>query len=184
MSLEKRAMVSVNMILFRSKIWITEPRQKFKSFYSCYRIMKWAEVFRQMYRNRWAVACAWCLSLVKVKLKRPFKSLMPFFELNSSKSLECKQEKSKSTVLAGSQPMTSAQKPVQPRSQDLSLGSVWAFIVCPLFATFICSYVMRCLTFSSHFLRGSVPNNGPIDFASKNHFSLNSADGKCLVPKY
>ena len=26
--------------------------------------------------------------------------------------------------------------------------------------------------------------NGPIDFASKNHFSLNSADGKGLVPKY
>ena len=24
-------------------------------------------------------------------------------------------------------------------------------------------------------LRGSVPKNGPIDFASKNHFSLNSA---------
>ena len=33
-------------------------------------------------------------------------------------------------------------------------------------------------------LRGSVPKNGPIDFASKNHFSLNSADGKGLVPKY
>ena len=48
--------------------------------------------------------------------------------------------------------MTSAQKPVQPRSQDLSLGSVWAFIVCPLFATFICPYVMRCLTFSCHCL--------------------------------
>ena len=26
-------------------------------------------------------------------------------------------------------------------------------------------------------LRGSVPKNGPIDFASKNHFSLNSAEG-------
>ena len=48
--------------------------------------------------------------------------------------------------------MKSAQKPVQPRSQDLSLGSVWAFIVCPLFATFICPYVMRCLTFSCHCL--------------------------------
>jgi len=48
--------------------------------------------------------------------------------------------------------MTSAQKPVQPRSQDLSLGSVWAFIVCPLFARFICPYVMRCLTFSCHCL--------------------------------
>ena len=33
-------------------------------------------------------------------------------------------------------------------------------------------------------LRGSVPKNGPIDFASKNHFSLNSADGKGLIPKY
>ena len=33
-------------------------------------------------------------------------------------------------------------------------------------------------------LRGSVPKNGPIDFASKNNFSLNSADGKGLVPKY
>ena len=33
-------------------------------------------------------------------------------------------------------------------------------------------------------LRGSVPKNGPIHFASKNHFSLNSADGKGLVPKY
>ena len=33
-------------------------------------------------------------------------------------------------------------------------------------------------------LRGSVPKNGPIDCASKNHFSLNSADGKGLVPKY
>ena len=33
-------------------------------------------------------------------------------------------------------------------------------------------------------LRGSVPKNGPIDFASQNHFSLNSADGKGLVPKY
>ena len=33
-------------------------------------------------------------------------------------------------------------------------------------------------------LRGSVPKNGPIDFASKNHFPLNSADGKSLVPKY
>ena len=33
-------------------------------------------------------------------------------------------------------------------------------------------------------LRGSVPKNGPIDFASKNHFSLNSADGKSLIPKY
>ena len=32
-------------------------------------------------------------------------------------------------------------------------------------------------------LRGSVPKNGPIDFASKNHFSLNSADGKGLIPK-
>ena len=48
--------------------------------------------------------------------------------------------------------MTSAEKPVQPRSQDLSLGSVWAFIVCPLFARFICSYVIRCLTFSCHCL--------------------------------
>ena len=39
---------------------------------------------------------------------------------------------------------------------------------------------------SGHFgdLRGSVPKNGPIDFASKNHFSFNSADGKGLVPKY
>ena len=33
-------------------------------------------------------------------------------------------------------------------------------------------------------LRGSVPKNGPIDYASKNHFSLNSADGKGLIPKY
>ena len=33
-------------------------------------------------------------------------------------------------------------------------------------------------------LRGSVPKNGPIDFASKNHFYLNSAEGKGLVPKY
>ena len=33
-------------------------------------------------------------------------------------------------------------------------------------------------------LRGSVPKNGPIDCASKNHFSLNSADGKGLVSKY
>ena len=32
------------------------------------------------------------------------------------------------------------------------------------------------------YLRGSVPKNGPIDCASKNHFSLNSADGKGLVP--
>ena len=48
--------------------------------------------------------------------------------------------------------MTPAQKPVQPRSEDLSLGSVWAFIVCPFFATFICPYVMRCLTFSCHYL--------------------------------
>ena len=48
--------------------------------------------------------------------------------------------------------MTSAQKPVQPRSQDLSLGSVWAFIVRPFFARFVCPYVMRCLTFSCHCL--------------------------------
>ena len=34
----------------------------------------------------------------KVKLKLPFTSLMSLFELNSSKSLECKQEKSKSTA--------------------------------------------------------------------------------------
>ena len=33
-------------------------------------------------------------------------------------------------------------------------------------------------------LRGSVAKNGPIDFASRNHFPLNSADGKGLVPKY
>ena len=33
-------------------------------------------------------------------------------------------------------------------------------------------------------LRGSVPKNGPIDFASKNHFSFNSADGKGLISKY
>ena len=33
-------------------------------------------------------------------------------------------------------------------------------------------------------LRGSVPKNGPIDFVSNNHFSVNSADGKGLVPKY
>ena len=48
--------------------------------------------------------------------------------------------------------MTSAQKPVQPRSQDLSLGSVWAFIVSPFFAIFVCPYVMRCSTFSCHCL--------------------------------
>ena len=47
MSLEECATVSVNMILFRSKIWITDPRQKFKSFYSCYRMLKWTEVFQQ-----------------------------------------------------------------------------------------------------------------------------------------
>ena len=34
------------------------------------------------------------------------------------------------------------------------------------------------------YLRGSVPKNGLIDFASKHHFSLNSADRKGLVPKY
>ena len=33
-------------------------------------------------------------------------------------------------------------------------------------------------------LRGSVPKNSPIDCGSKNNFSLNSADGKGLVPKY
>ena len=48
--------------------------------------------------------------------------------------------------------MTSAQKPVQPRSQDLSLGSVWAFIVSPFLARFVCSYVMICSTFSCHYL--------------------------------
>ena len=32
-------------------------------------------------------------------------------------------------------------------------------------------------------LRGSVPKSGPIDFASKNHFPLNSADYTGLVPK-
>ena len=32
-------------------------------------------------------------------------------------------------------------------------------------------------------LRGSVPKSGPIDFASKNHFPLNSADHMGLVPK-
>ena len=33
-------------------------------------------------------------------------------------------------------------------------------------------------------LRGSVPKNGPVNFASKNRFYFNSADGKGLVPKY
>ena len=37
---------------------------------------------------------------------------------------------------------------------------------------------------SRYSLRGSVPKNGPIDFASKNHFSLKSADREGLVPKY
>ena len=32
-------------------------------------------------------------------------------------------------------------------------------------------------------LRGSVPKSGPIDFVSKNHFPLNSADYMGLVPK-
>ena len=48
--------------------------------------------------------------------------------------------------------MTSAQKPVQPRSHDLSLGSVWAFIVSPFFARFVCPYAMRGSTFSGHCL--------------------------------
>ena len=48
--------------------------------------------------------------------------------------------------------MTSAQKPVQPRSQDLSLGSVWAFILSPFLARFVCPYVIRCSTFSCHCL--------------------------------
>ena len=43
-------------------------------------------------------------------------------------------------------------------------------------------YRICCITTDE--LRGSVPKNGPIDFASKNHFSLNSADGKGLIPKY
>ena len=36
---------------------------------------------------------------------------------------------------------------------------------------------------SLNLLRDSVPKNGPIDFTSKNHFSLKSAGGKGLVPK-
>ena len=42
----------------------------------------------------------------------------------------------------------------------------------------------QILQMAHKLLRGSVTKNGPIDFASKNHFSLNSADGKVLVPKY
>ena len=48
--------------------------------------------------------------------------------------------------------MTSAQKPVQPRSQNLSFGSVWVFIVSPFFARFVWPYVMRCSTFSGYCL--------------------------------
>ena len=44
-------------------------------------------------------------------------------------------------------------------------------------------YLSATLAFPVESLRGSVPKNGPIDFASKNHFSLNSADGKGLGPK-
>ena len=46
------------------------------------------------------------------------------------------------------------------------------------------SYEQMTVRFLFTILRGSVPKNGPIDCASKNYFSLNSADGKGLVPKY
>ena len=55
------------------------------------------------------------------------------------------------------------------------LSLLLLLIIWPLFNSY-----WTCL----RILRGSVPKNGPIDFASKNHFSLNSADGKGLVPKY
>ena len=114
-------------------------------------MLKWTKVFRHMDRNRWVVDCAWCFSLVKVKWRRPFTSLTPLFELNSVKSLNGNR-KNQNQLLASTQPMTSAQRPVQPRSQDLSLGSVLAFIASPFFARFVCPYVMRCLTFSCHCL--------------------------------
>ena len=56
---------------------------------------------------------------------------------------------------------------------------------------FLIAYILELRKCDSsaflHYLsytRRVVPKDGPIDFASKNQFSLNSADGKDLVPKY
>ena len=48
----------------------------------------------------------------KAESKRPFNPLLSLFELNLSKSLERKQEKSNPKLLANNQLMTSAQRPV------------------------------------------------------------------------
>ena len=50
--------------------------------------------------------------LPKAKSRRPFNPLLSLFEMNLSKSLERKQEKSNPKLLGNNQLMTSAQRPV------------------------------------------------------------------------